>query len=141
MYIYKYIYTHTHYIYIYIYIHIHIYRTSLVAQMVKYLPTKRETWVLSLGQEDPLEKCSCLENPMDRVVCYATVHGVTESDTTSYIYVYNQKYNQLTNRFQLWSNKNKKYLGHSFKALQHRILVWANPRFIFKWFPLTIPYY
>ena len=29
---------------------------SLVAQMVKPLPTMRETWVRSLGQEDLLEK-------------------------------------------------------------------------------------
>ena len=41
--------------------------------MVKRLPTMRETWVQSLGQEDLLEKemgnplqYSCLENPMDR---------------------------------------------------------------------------
>ena len=30
--------------------------TSLVAQMVKCLPTIREIWVQSLGWEDPLEK-------------------------------------------------------------------------------------
>ena len=30
--------------------------TSLVAQMVKHLPAMWETWVQSLGQEDPLEK-------------------------------------------------------------------------------------
>ena len=30
--------------------------TSLVAQTVKRLLTMRETWVRSLGQEDPLEK-------------------------------------------------------------------------------------
>ena len=30
--------------------------TSLVAQMVKRLPTMRETWVQSLGREDLLEK-------------------------------------------------------------------------------------
>ena len=30
--------------------------TSLVAQTVKHLPTVRETWVRSLGQEEPLEK-------------------------------------------------------------------------------------
>ena len=30
--------------------------TSPVAQTVKRLPTMRETWVQSLGQEDPLEK-------------------------------------------------------------------------------------
>ena len=29
---------------------------SLVAQMVKNLPAKQETWVQPLGQEDPLEK-------------------------------------------------------------------------------------
>ena len=29
---------------------------SLVTQMVKRLPTVQETWVRSLGQEDPLEK-------------------------------------------------------------------------------------
>ena len=63
---------------------------SLVAQLVKNPPAMRETWVLSLGWEDPLEKgtgehplqysglknfmdysngnplhYSCLENPMD----------------------------------------------------------------------------
>ena len=47
------------------------FRASLVAQMVKSLPTMRETRVRSLGQEDPLEKematqYSCLENPMGR---------------------------------------------------------------------------
>ena len=31
-------------------------RTSLLAQMVKRLPTMRETQVQSLGQENPLEK-------------------------------------------------------------------------------------
>ena len=30
--------------------------TPLVAQMVKRLSTMRETWVRSLGQDDPLEK-------------------------------------------------------------------------------------
>ena len=32
------------------------FQTSLVAQMVKRLPTMWETWVQSLGQQDPLEK-------------------------------------------------------------------------------------
>ena len=34
----------------------HFWRTSLVAQTVKHLSTMRETWVQSLGWEDPLEK-------------------------------------------------------------------------------------
>ena len=33
-----------------------VYWASLVAQMVKNLPVMQETWVQSLGQEDPLEK-------------------------------------------------------------------------------------
>ena len=33
------------------------------------------------GNGNPLQ-CSCLENPMDRGAWRATVHGVTESDTT-----------------------------------------------------------
>ena len=35
---------------------IHLSMASLVAQMVKNLPAKQETWVRSLGQKDPLEK-------------------------------------------------------------------------------------
>ena len=48
----------------------------------------QETWVQSLGQEEPLEKSiitlqySCLGNPMDGGTRLATVHGVTESDMT-----------------------------------------------------------
>ena len=34
----------------------YIKRVSLMAQMVKNLPTLREAWVRSLGWEDPLEK-------------------------------------------------------------------------------------
>ena len=32
------------------------YGASLVAQKIKRLPAMQETWVRSLGQEDPLEK-------------------------------------------------------------------------------------
>ena len=56
---------------------------SLVAQTVKDSPVMQETWVRSLGQEDPLEKgkgyplqYSCLENSMDRGAWWATVHGL-----------------------------------------------------------------
>ena len=49
---------------------------SLVVQLVKNPPAMRETWVWSLGWENPLEKCCGLENSMDCVV-----HGVTKSQT------------------------------------------------------------
>ena len=55
---------------------------SLVAQLVKNLPAMQETWVRSLGWEDPLEKgtagyplqYSSLENSMDRGVWQAIAH-------------------------------------------------------------------
>ena len=63
-------------------------RASLVAQMVKNLPAMQETWVQSLGQEDPLEKRMATHSsilawriPMDRGAWRATVHGVAESQT------------------------------------------------------------
>ena len=62
-------------------------QASLVTQTVKNLPAMQETWVQSLGWEDPLEKgtatlqYSCLANPMDRGAWWATVHWVPESRT------------------------------------------------------------
>ena len=59
-----------------------------MAQRIKHLPAMRETWVWSLGWEDPLEKemttykqYSWLENPMDRGAWWATVRGVAKSWT------------------------------------------------------------
>jgi len=53
--------------------------------MVTNLPTMQETWVQSLGWEDPLEEGmathSCLENPTDRGAWRATIHGVAKSQT------------------------------------------------------------
>ena len=56
--------------------------------MVKNLPAMWETWVRSLGREDPLEEDmathSCIlarRIPMDRRAWRATVHRITESDT------------------------------------------------------------
>ena len=53
---------------------------------VKNPPAKRETWVESLGREDPLEEGMAthssilgLGNPMDRGAWQATVQGVTKS--------------------------------------------------------------
>ena len=62
---------------------------SQVAQMVKNLPAMRETWIRSLGWEDPLEEGMATHSSIlawriatDREVWQATVCGVTESDKT-----------------------------------------------------------
>ena len=56
--------------------------------MVKNLPAMQETWVWSLGWEDPLEEemvthCIILAwtIPMDRGACWATVQRLAKSWT------------------------------------------------------------
>ena len=56
--------------------------------MVKYLLAIRETWVQSLGWEDPLEEGMATHSSilawricMDRGAWQAIVHGVTKSGT------------------------------------------------------------
>ena len=58
-------------------------RASLIAQLIKNQPAMQDTWVQSLGWEDPPEKgkathssYSGLENSMDCIV-----HGVAKSWT------------------------------------------------------------
>ena len=69
------------------YTHICIW-ASLVGQMVKNLLARQETWVPSLGWEDPLEEGMATHSsilawriPMDRGAWWATVHRVTKSRT------------------------------------------------------------
>ena len=62
----------------------------MMSQRVKNPPAMQETqemWVQSLGQEDPLEEEMAtipvffLKNPINRGAWWATVHGVTKSQT------------------------------------------------------------
>ena len=61
---------------------------SLVAQTVKTPPAMRETWVQSLGWEDPLEEGMATHSnilawkiSMDRGAWRVPVHGVAKSRT------------------------------------------------------------
>ena len=62
-----------------------------MAQLVKNLPARWETWVRSLGWEDPLEKgnyplqYSGLGNSMDCIV-----HGVAESNMTEQLSLFQE---------------------------------------------------
>ena len=59
-----------------------------MAQTVKHLPAMRETWVQSLGQEDPLEEgmgthpsILAWRIPMDRGAWRAAAYSVAQSHT------------------------------------------------------------
>ena len=58
-----------------------------MAQTVENPPAMQETWVQSLGQEDPLEESMATHSsiawriPMDRGARWATVYGVAKSWT------------------------------------------------------------
>ena len=68
--------------------HLEVFIAILVTQTVKNPPAMRETWVRSLGWEDPLEEGMANHSsilawriPMDRGTWWATVHGVAKSQT------------------------------------------------------------
>ena len=56
-------------------------RASLVAQMGKNLPAVQETWVLSLGWEEPLEKEMATHSSIPAWRIPWTVHGVAKNQT------------------------------------------------------------
>ena len=56
---------------------------SLMAQLVKNLPAMRETWVQSIGWEDPLEKGKATHSSILAWRIPWTVWGHKESDTTN----------------------------------------------------------
>ena len=69
---------------------------SLVAQLVKHLPTMRETWVRSVVWEDPLEKEMATHLVFLPGKSHGwkepTVHGVAESDATEQIHSLTQRW-------------------------------------------------
>ena len=54
---------------------------SLVTQMVKRLPAMRETWVRSLGWEDPLAKGKATHSKYSGPGEFYGVYGVAKSQT------------------------------------------------------------
>ena len=55
--------------------------TSLVAQTVKCLPTMQETWVRSLGREDPVEKeMATYSSTLARKIPWRSLVGYSPSD-------------------------------------------------------------
>ena len=100
-------------------------RTSPVAQLVRNQPAMQETWVRSLGWEDPLEEGKaahssilawrtpwtifCLGNPMDRGAWWATFHGVAKGLTGPSFHACAQKYRRVqTQKLKIQTRIDKK---------------------------------
>ena len=97
--------------------------TSLVAQTVKHLPTMQETWVRSLGQEDPLEKemathfsTLAWKNPMDGGAWWGTVHGVAKNQTQLSDFTFLPKWNT----FVVSANSHGTIFGDTKAIFSHR---------------------
>ena len=76
-----------------------------MAQLVKNSPAMWETWVQSLGWEDPLEEGMATHSnilawriPIDRRVWWATVHGVAEGWTRLSDFTFTFHFHALENR-------------------------------------------
>ena len=74
----------------------------MVVQMIKNLPTMRETWLQSLDREDAWRMewnplwYSCLENSVDRGAWWATVHRISkELDTTERLTQYDNMFQKV----------------------------------------------
>ena len=72
-------------------------QASLIAQLVKNLPAIRETWVQSLGWEDPLEKGTATHSSI--LACKES--DMTEHLTLHFIFPYSP---ELTSMHDCWKN-------------------------------------
>ena len=90
--------------------------------MVKNPPAVQETWVRSLGWEDPLEKGfqhSGLENSMDCIV-----HGVTKSRTwATFSYIYNICFSLSDLFHSVWQTLGS---STSLQMIQHGAFLWLS---------------
>ena len=95
--------------------------------LVKYPPAMQETWVPSLGGEDPLEESSplqysCLENPVDRGAWRAMVDWIARSRTRQYQLSTVGETGKNTSTSSSWKWKFY-YLFNSCRIHRHAILI------------------
>ena len=105
--------------------------------MVKNLPPMQEIWVQSLGWEDPHGggngnplQYSCLENPIDRGAWWATVHGVTKSQTRL------SDFHSLTH--SLWAQNLSKLPGSFYLQLELQATMLQKTSIHFRYLPTSL---
>ena len=105
---------------------------SLVAQRVKHLPAMQETWVQSLGQEDPLEKEMATHSsilawriPWMRSLVSYSPWGRKESDMTEKLHfttpwkeIYVQPRQHIKKQRHYFANKGLSCQGYGFSSGQ-----------------------
>ena len=110
-----------------------IHQGFFVAQLVENLPARWETWVQSLGWEDPLEKEKATHSSIlvwrnhGRQAWQATVHGLqrVERDWVTFTFI----------SFSTWlvfSGRSKRFFKTPFKSL-YQILSLNLAIFFFPW--------
>ena len=98
-----------------------------MAQQVKNLPTMQEMWVPISGSGssprkengNPLQY-SYLGNPTDRGAWQATVHGLTESDTTEKLSMHAQMPKEQPERFKIPASGKARWVGEGSNERQER---------------------
>ena len=114
---------------------------SLVAQMVKNPPAMWETWVPSLGWEDPLEKVtnsyplqySYLENFMDRGAWWATVgYSGLQSQRVGHNWETDIFSFFSTDKYPLFVVRLFNFLSNCLYYWAHPIIIWSANHYHFK---------
>ena len=102
-------------------------RGSLVAQLVKYPPVMRETWVPSLGWEDSLEKGKATHSSiLAWRIPWTVVQGVTELDRTEQLSVSLSVCKELCHFLLLHSNGTQLFSLYLFLASKYLILCFSK---------------
>ena len=109
-----------------------------MVQTIKKLPAMQETWVLSLGWEDPLEKGMTTQSsiltwriPMDRGAWWAAVHGVPKSRTrlsdSISVFLVSQIYTiYLSSSVKIRTDSSCYFEFEEFRGLNENLIFYSN---------------
>ena len=95
--------------------------TSLVAQLIKNLPAKWETWVWSLGWEDPLRKGKATHSSiLASRIPWTAAHGVTKSqhEWATFTFIGVKRLTSVVNKRKTgrkWDNQTNVEIGNQVK--------------------------
>ena len=105
-----------------------LWEASLVAQRVKRLPAMQETWVWSLGQEDPLEKAmATLSSTLAWKIPWTEKRGRLQSMELQRV-----RHNWATS-LSVWSCEDHGFYKQNTRVCYSDALIWVVLGFVLKW--------